>query len=125
MKTTLFIITGLVLTAQTYWLLAWAIWGAPTNVWEYLALFGSLLLIVAGITTAWKKAMGSYMALASSALIWSFYLPAIIQVARVTLVRFALVHIGSWVRIVLVFGLLIWTTTIAIRDTIEHARSKS
>ena len=121
MKSALFIITGLVLMAQTYWLLAWAIWGAPTNIWEYLALFGSLLLIFAGVTNIWKKAIGNYMALASLILIWSFYLPAIIQVARILLVRLAPVQ--YWARILIVFGLLIVTTTIATRDTIDRVRS--
>lgn len=124
MKTALFIITGLVLMAQTYWLLAWAIWGAPTNVWEYLALFGSLLLILAGITYIWKKAVGTYMALASLALIWSFYLPAIIVSMRSILAGFAVVRSVDSARIFVVFGLLIASTTVVMRGAIRQLTRK-
>jgi hypothetical protein len=125
MKSTLFIITGLVLTAQTYWLLAWAIWGAPTNVWEYLAFFGSLLLIAAGIIYIWKKTIGMYMICASLVLIWIFYLPAIIVSVRSILVGFAYVQSADWARTVIVFGLLIASTTIAARDARRHLSIRS
>ena len=72
-----YIVTGLLLLAQTYWMLAWAIWGAPTNIWEYLALLGSLVLLIAGILHIWRRRAATYLAAISEALIWCFYLPTL------------------------------------------------
>jgi hypothetical protein len=72
-----YIVTGLLLTAQTYWMLAWAIWGAPTNTWEYLALLGSLTLLIAGILHIWRRRAATYLAAISEVLIWCFYAPTL------------------------------------------------
>jgi hypothetical protein len=125
MKSALFIVTGLVLTAQTFWLLAWGIYGAPTNVWEWLAFFGSLLLITAGITYIWKKIIGAYIVCGSLVLLWSFYVPAIIVSVRSVLVGYAVVGTADWLRTFGIYGLLIAATTVAARDTVRHVKSKS
>lgn len=122
MKSALFIVTGCVLTAQTYWMLAWAIWGAPTNVWEYMAFFGSLLLIATGITCIWKKTFALYMALASLALIWSFYLPTIIVTTKRLMLGRAAAGAFDFLRIAIVYGLLIASTMLAVRSTARQRR---
>jgi tetrahydromethanopterin S-methyltransferase subunit D len=122
MKSGLFIITGLVLMAQTYWLLAWAIWGAPTSAWEYLALFGSVILIAAGITHIWKKTLGIYIAIAALLAIWCFYLPAIIVTTR-TMLTSAAVPDPRWILTIgCVFAPLIASTILAIRDATDRLR---
>ncbi len=125
MKSALFIFTGLALTAQTYWLLAWAICGAPTNVWEYLAFFGSLLLIAAGITYIWKKVVGAYIVCGSLLLIWSFYVQAFIVSMRSVMVGYASVGIADLLRTLVVYGLLIATTVGAVRDAMRSLKSRS
>ncbi len=70
--------TGIAFTLQTYWLLMWAIWGAPTCVWQYVALLGALGLAVGGAINIWKSYTTVYAAVICELLIWSFYLPALI-----------------------------------------------
>jgi hypothetical protein len=125
MKTALFIITGLVFTAQTFSLLAMGVYGAPTNVWEWFALLGSVMLIAAGVIYAWKKVIGAYIACGALVLIWSFYIPAIIVSIRAILVGYASVGIADLLRTLGLYGLLAASTTVAVQDTMRHRKTRS
>jgi hypothetical protein len=74
-----------------YWLLAWSIWGAPTSRTQYVALGGSLLLFGAALLAMWKARAAAIAAICASALIWSFYAPALV----VTFIRLPYTTLAS------------------------------
>ena len=78
----LYVVTAFATAAQVYWLLAWAIWGAPTTPLQYVSLGGSLGLLVAGIVAMWKARFAGFTAAGASVAIWCFYAPAVIYTVR-------------------------------------------
>jgi hypothetical protein len=73
----LYMATALATGAQVYWLMMSSIWGAPTSRTQYVALCGSLALILAALL-AICKARAAITALCASVAIWSFYGPALV-----------------------------------------------
>ena len=117
----LYMVTGITLTAQTSWLLLWAVWGAPTSVWEYIALLGSLLLFVAGIMNVWKLSAAIYLVAFSEILIWSFYLPTIFVTIRSSIdpKNSSTFTLETFIAFFVVYGLLGFSTAIATRRLIS------
>ena len=74
----LYLVTAVATGAQVYWLLMWAIWGAPTSPTQYLSLCGSLVLLIAASLAKWKPRMAAVTALCAIAAIWCFYAPALV-----------------------------------------------
>ena len=75
----LYVVTALATGAQVYWLLAWAIWGAPTSPLQYVSICGSLVLLIAGILVKPRPRAAAFTALGASVAIWCFYAPALIH----------------------------------------------
>jgi hypothetical protein len=122
MKLALYLITGLVMTAQTYWLLMWAIWGAPTSFIEYVALLGGLCLLLAAILSIWLKRLSAWLAFASILMMWCFYLPAFF----VCIFRSpnAAWDVMSVARLGVVLFLLLASSTFAMRDVTNFFRAR-
>jgi hypothetical protein len=122
----LYIVTGFILAAQTYWLLMWAIWGAPTNASESLALLGSLILFVSGIIHIWKPLRALYVIAVSEILIWCFYLPAIFVTIRQSIdpTSTATFTPGTLFAVLVVYALLILSTAITSRKLISKRRGR-
>ncbi len=74
----LYLTTALATGAQVCWLLAWSIWGAPTSRTQYVALCGSLVLLIAALLAIRKARAAATTALCASVAIWSFYAPALV-----------------------------------------------
>jgi hypothetical protein len=73
----LYMTTALATGAQVYWLMMWSIWGALTSRTQYVALCGSLALMLAALLAIWKARAAATTALCASVAIWSFYGPAL------------------------------------------------
>jgi len=57
----------------------WSIWGAPIYVVMYIAMLGSVLLLVASAVMLLNRKIGIRVALLATILLWSFYLPAAVE----------------------------------------------
>jgi len=78
----LYALTGLATGVQLGYLLSWAIWGAPTSPLQYVALLGSVALLVAAVLSMWKPRAATTVALGGSLLLWCFYGPALYTLWR-------------------------------------------
>ena len=74
----LYAVTAVVVGWQTFRLMMWGVWGKPSNVWEFVALFGAFVLLY-GAAAAYDKALRGEKIAASfgCVLVWCFYGPAI------------------------------------------------
>lgn len=79
----LYLLTGIATAIPVVWALGWAVWGAGTSPTEYLSLLGSLVLAASAAIGA--RRVAARMALVGAMAVWSFYLPAIVGVARIRL----------------------------------------
>jgi hypothetical protein len=104
----------------------WAIWGAPTSVWQYVALLGALGLTVVGVISIWKPRVTVHAAVICELLIRSLYLPALIVTVRQALLpQFNGVMELRWlVQFIMEYGLLALVTAISIRRLLSTFRSK-
>jgi len=65
-----------------YTLLALAVYGAPFNPLELLALLGSLALMIAAYMSLFRPYAAARVALIAALALWSFYAPAIARMVR-------------------------------------------
>jgi hypothetical protein len=75
----LLIITSMLTGWQTYWLIMWAVWGAPIHPVQYLALLGSVIQIISGILLLLGKIRGVWLAIFGLGLSWCFFAPALFE----------------------------------------------
>ena len=85
MAALLYVLTGIATAVPVVWALSWAVWGAGTSLTEYLSLFGSFILIVAGLVCLSNRRSAARVALVGAVAIWSFYLPAIMGLVKIRL----------------------------------------
>lgn len=78
MTVLLYLATALTTATQVYFLTAWSMWRRPITPSQFIALVGSLVLLVAALMVRWKPRLASILALCSCVLIWCFYAPAIV-----------------------------------------------
>jgi hypothetical protein len=74
----LYAITGLVLGYEAYMSIMWAVWGAPQNPADDIALGGAFVLMIAS-GVVWRSYLGgAFVALVGFALIWVDAGPAVL-----------------------------------------------
>jgi hypothetical protein len=66
-------VTAIVTGVQLWWLMSWAIWGAPTNPLEYIGLIGSVVLLVATFLGLRRHRTVQFIALCGLLLLWPVY----------------------------------------------------
>lgn len=76
---------GLITGFHVYTLLALAVYGAPFNPLEVVALLGSLCLMITAYVSLFKPHAAARLALVASLAIWCFYGPAIAKSIRTKL----------------------------------------
>ncbi|MGA8623024.1 MAG: hypothetical protein WB660_31430 [Candidatus Sulfotelmatobacter sp.] len=81
----LYFVAGAVTGFQVYTLLSFAVYGAPINPLELVALLGSFCLLIAAYISLFKPHAAAKLALVSALAIWCFYGPAIAKVIRTRL----------------------------------------
>ena len=81
----LYLLTAIMTALPVLFMLRWAIWGAPTSVWQYVSLLGSCLLVLAGFVSVSHRRVAARIAVVAVAAIWSFYLPVVASVVRARL----------------------------------------
>ncbi|MGC0777808.1 MAG: hypothetical protein WCD68_11420, partial [Candidatus Acidiferrum sp.] len=65
--------TAIATGVQLWWLMSWAIWGAPLSPLEYIGLLGSAVLLVAAVVGLRKRRIVHFLALGGLLLLWPFY----------------------------------------------------
>ena len=91
----LYFVTGVVTGFHLYTLLSFAVYGAPVNWLELVALLGSFCLLIAAFVSLFRPAGAARLALVACLLMWCFYAPAIAKTVRA---RFAKATASSQVR---------------------------
>lgn len=81
----LYLATAIATAIPVIRLLGWAVWGAGTSLTEYLSLLGSLILVISALMSPTNRRFAARFALAGVTLIWSFYLPTLVRIARTSL----------------------------------------
>jgi hypothetical protein len=116
------VLAGGATAAQGYWLLMWAIWGRPTHPVQYVALLGSLLLIVAGVMMLTRRRA---VVLASFALVftWSFWGLALVNILRADWSRIHFKPAGAIPIALLVIATLTFVSFLITRqrERLTHA----
>ena len=77
----LLVLSGGATAVQVYWLVMWGIWGRPTSPLEGLAILGSVVQVVAGISLI-AGARWLIPTAIGLLLTWLFYAPALVVTAR-------------------------------------------
>jgi hypothetical protein len=65
--------TAIATGIQLWWLMSWAIWGAPINPLEYVGLLGSIVLLVATVLGLKKYHNVQFIALFGLIMLWPIY----------------------------------------------------
>jgi len=73
----LYFVTSIITALHLYTLLALAIYGVPVSPLEFVALLGSLLMLIAAYISLFRARIAAQIALIAALLLWSFYAPAI------------------------------------------------
>ena len=81
----LYFVTGIATAIPVVLALGWAVWGAPTSPLEYLALLGSLVLVISASIPSTKRRLAARVALVGALAVWSFCLPAMVGIAKARL----------------------------------------
>lgn len=89
----LYFVTAIVTAFHLYSLLSLAVYGAPVNPVEMIALLGSLGFLIAAYVSLFRAHTAARIALISALAVWCFYAPAIAQVIRTRLAAAAIVHL--------------------------------
>jgi hypothetical protein len=79
----LYFVTGVVTAIPVMWALGWAVWGAPISPLEYVALLGSLILVISALMPSAKRRLAARVAFVGALAVWSCYLPAVVGMAKV------------------------------------------
>jgi hypothetical protein len=78
----LYFLTGLVAVFHVYTFLTLAVYGAPFDPLELVALLGSLCMLIAAYVSLLRPQAGAKVALIGALAIWSFYGPGIAKIVR-------------------------------------------
>jgi hypothetical protein len=78
----LYFVAGVITGFHVYTLLALAVYGAPFNPLELVALLGSSCLLIAAFVSLFKPHAAARLALVACLAIWCFYGPAITKSIR-------------------------------------------
>jgi hypothetical protein len=78
MVSVLYAVTALVTGAYSFYSLMNVVNGAPIGVSNFVALLGSAVLVVAATLVPYRRRVAMKIGLVGSALLWVFYLPAIV-----------------------------------------------
>ena len=70
---------------HVYTLMALAVYGAPLNPLEFVALLGSVGLLIASYVSVFRPYAAARIALIAALMVWSFYGPAIAKLTRARL----------------------------------------
>jgi len=87
----IYFVTGIVTGYHLYTLLSFALYGAPFNLLELLALLGSFCLLIAGYVSLFRPRVAARVALIACLVMWSFYGPAIAKIVRTRFDKSAIV----------------------------------
>lgn len=72
-----YLATGLLAAWQVYRQIMWAVWGAPTSLWEGVAVAGALILLFAVPTIFARSFAGVVVGGIGCAQLLSFYIPSL------------------------------------------------
>lgn len=75
----LYLLSGLATGWQVLRAVRWAVWGRPVHPLEVVSLLGSLILIVAAVTSPFRPRRAAWLALVGALACWTFYVPALVQ----------------------------------------------
>ena len=78
----LYFVTGVITGFHVYTLLALTVYGVPFNPLEFVALLGSLCLLIAAYVSVFKPYAAARLALLACLALWCFYGPAIAKSIR-------------------------------------------
>jgi hypothetical protein len=87
----LYFVTAVVTGFHLWSLLSFALYGAPFNLLELLALLGSSCLLIAAYISLFRTRAGARVALIACLVMWGFYAPAIAKLVRTKLAKPAVV----------------------------------
>ncbi len=73
----LYALTAIATGVQIWYLLMSSIWGAPTSPLQYIALIGSIVLLIAAVMSHWKHRASAVASAGGLVLLWLFYGPAL------------------------------------------------
>jgi len=75
----LYLLSGLTTGWQVLRAVRWAVWGRPVHPLEGLSLLGSLVLIIAAVTSPFRPRRAAWLALVGALACWTFYVPALVH----------------------------------------------
>lgn len=78
----IYFVTGIITGYHLYALISFALYGAPFNLLELLALLGSLCLLIASYISLFRPYAAARVALIACIVMWSFYGPAMAKIVR-------------------------------------------
>jgi hypothetical protein len=87
----IYFIAGTITGFHVYTLLSLAVYGAPFNPLEFVALFGSLGLMIAAYVSLFKPEAAARIALIAALATWCFYGPATARTVHTRLAKPAVV----------------------------------
>jgi hypothetical protein len=79
----LYFITAVITGYHVYSLMSLAAYGAPVSPLEFVALLGSLCLLICAYISLFRPVIAAKIALIAALFIWSFYAPALANLIRV------------------------------------------
>jgi hypothetical protein len=74
----LYVLTAVVTGLHVFYLMMWAIWGAPTSPLQYVSLIGSVVLLLSAVAAFFNRRLAAAIAIVGSVMVWSFYAPALV-----------------------------------------------
>ena len=83
----LYFVTAVVTGFHLWSLLSFALYGAPFNLLQLVALLGSFCLLIAAYVSLFRPHAGARLALIACLVMWSFYAPAIAKLVRTKLAK--------------------------------------
>lgn len=119
----IYLAAGIATGWQLIRLILWSVWGRPAHAIELIALCGAIILIaVSFFAVRWRKG-SAFIAIASSILLWFFYIPSLLQTIQMRVGGLSLLEhfvvpgdvgivtgIADLLRIALPPLLLLWAT---------------
>ena len=73
LASTIYGATAIATGVQLWWLISWAIWGAPINPLEYVGLLGSIVLLVATVLGLRRYSNVQLIVLCGLIMLWPIY----------------------------------------------------
>ncbi len=83
----LYVITGVLTGVHLYLLLVFTVYTPAAALLEWVAMLGSLCLLVAACVSLFKPRVAARIALIACLLIWAFYAPATVRTVRTKVLK--------------------------------------